>query len=131
MLAGRESEVLYLGRELPTFAAWQFINTELPDDARVLTFARGGPVLRASAAYFLRLHHGASRCASSSNNPGAAVTGLRALGITHVLFDRDELARLDADQLAIASPAIQQACAVVYKDRRAWVCRLDYSRLSE
>ena len=41
VVAGRESEVSYLRRELPTFAAWQFINTDLPDDARVLTFAGG------------------------------------------------------------------------------------------
>ena len=59
---------------------------------------------------------------------GEAIAGLRALGITHVLFVRDELARLDTYQLAIASPAIQQACAVIYEDHRVWVCRVDYSR---
>ena len=131
VVAGRESEVSYLGRELPAFAAWQFINTELPDDARVLTFAGGDQFYarRRRISYDSTMARPAVRV--SRDNLGAAVIGLRALGITHVLFERDELARLDADQLAIASPAIQQACGVVYKDRRAWVCRLDYSRLSE
>ena len=131
VVSGRESEVSYLSRELPAFAAWQFINTELPDDARVLTFAGGDQFY----ARRRRISHDSTMARPAvgvaRDNVGAAVTGLRALGITHILFDRDELARLDAYQLAIASPAIQQACAVVYKDRRAWVCRLDYSRLSE
>ena len=131
VVSGRESEVSYLRRELPAFAAWQFINTELPDDARVLTFAGGDQFY----ARRRRISHDSTMARPAvgvaRDNVDAAVTGLRALGITHILFDRDELARLDAYQLAIASPAIQQACAVVYKDRRAWVCRLDYPRLSE
>ena len=116
---------------LPAFAAWQLINAELPDDARVLTFAGGDQFYarRRRISYDATIARPAVGVAR--DDVGAAAAGLRALRITHVLFKRDQLVRLDAYKLAIASPAIQQACAVVYEDRRAWVCRLDYSRLSE
>jgi hypothetical protein len=131
VLSGRESEVSYLRRELPTFAAWRAINAEAPEGARVLTVAGGDHFY----ARRRRVPHDSTMARpvvrATGENVGDAVAGLRALGITHVLFDRDELARLDAYQLAIASPAIQQACAVVYEDRRVWVCRVDYSRLAE
>jgi 4-amino-4-deoxy-L-arabinose transferase-like glycosyltransferase len=131
VVAGRESEVSYLRRELPAFAAWQFINKELPDDVRVLTFAGGDQFYarRRRVSYDATIARPA--VAVSADDIGAAAAALRALGITHVLFERHELARLDADKLAIGSPALQQACAVVYDDRRVWVCRLEYSRLTE
>ena len=127
VVSGRESEVSYLRREIPSFAAWQAINAESPENSRVLTFAGGDQFY----ARRRRIPHDATMArpavSVTRDHVGEAIAGLRALGITHVLFDRDELARLDAYQLAIASPAFQQACAVVYEDRRMWVCRLDYS----
>ena len=129
VVSGREAEASYLRRELPSFAAWQAINAQLPGDARVLTFAGGDHFY----ARRLRIPHDSTMARPAvrpaREHVGDAVAALRALGVTHVLFDRDELARLDAYQLAIASPAVQQACTVVYEDRRMWVCRLDYSRL--
>jgi hypothetical protein len=131
VVSGRESEVSYLRRELPSFAAWQAINAEAPENARVLTFAGGDNFY----AQRRRVPHDSTMARPvvrvPRDNVGEAIAQLRALGITHVLFDRDELKRLDAYRLAIASPAIQQACVVVYEDRRVRVCRLDYSRVAE
>ena len=131
VVSGREAEATYLRRELPSFAAWQAINAELPEAARVLTFAGGDNFYarRRRVPYDSTMARPVLRAARE--HVADAVAGLRRLGITHVLFDRDELARLDVYQLAIASPAIQQACLVVYEDRRVWVCRLDYSRFPE
>ena len=130
VVSGREPEVRYLTRELPAFAAWQVVNRELPGDARVLTFAGGDHFYarRRRVSYDSTIARPAVGVTAGST--GAAVAALRALGITHVLFDRRELVRLNAGNLAIGSPAIQQACTVVYEDRQVWVCRLDYSRLT-
>jgi hypothetical protein len=59
-----------------------------------------------------------------------AVAVLRRLRITHVLFDKRELARLTAESRALASPAFQQACTPEYTDRWFQVCRIDFSRLA-
>lgn len=129
VVSGRESEASYLRRELPAFGAWQAINSELPGDARVLTFAGGDHFYarRRRVSYDSTIARAA--VSVTAENASAAVAALRALGITHVLFDRRELERLHAETLAIGSSAIQQACTVFYEDRRVWVCRLDYSRL--
>jgi Dolichyl-phosphate-mannose-protein mannosyltransferase len=131
VVSGRESEASYLRRELPAFGAWQAINKDLPSDARVLTFAGGDHFYarRRRVSYDSTVARPA--VSATAENAGAAVAALRALGITHVLFDRRELERLHAETLAIGSPAIQRACTVFYEDRRVWVCRLDYSRLTD
>ena len=131
VVSGRESQESYLRREVPAFAAWQAINAGTPRDARVLTFAGGDHFYarRRRVSYDSTMARHVMRV--PRDKAGDAIAGLRALGITHVLFVRDELARLDTYPLAITSPAIQQACAVIYEDHRVWVCSLDYSRFVE
>jgi hypothetical protein len=129
VVLGRQSERDYLRRELPAFDAWQVINEQLPNDARVLTFVGGDHFYarRRRLSYDATIARAA--VGVSRDDPPIAIAALRRLGITHVLFDRRELARIDGERLAIGSPAIQQACAVAYDDRRVWVCELDYRRL--
>jgi hypothetical protein len=129
VVAGRESESSYLRSELPAFAAWQAINTRLPNDVRVLTFVGGDQFYarRPRIPYDSTIARPA--VSVGSDRAPAAIDAMRRLGITHLLFDRRELDRLHAETLAIGSPAIQRACVVVYEDRRVWVCELDYRRL--
>jgi hypothetical protein len=130
VVAGKESEASYLRREVPAFGAWQFINARLPADVRVLTFS-GGDQLYADRP---RIPADATMARAAvwdatAQHVDDSVAALRRLRITHVLFDRRELAGVKAGALAIASPRLQQACISEYDNRRYWLCRLDYTRL--
>jgi hypothetical protein len=129
VVAGRESESAYLARTVPSFRAWQAVNARLPLDARILTFS-GGDRLYTRRQY---VPYDSAMAQAAVFTPALewhrAATALRALRITHVLFDRRELDRVQGATLAIGSPAIQQACTTEYDDRRFWICRLDYARL--
>jgi hypothetical protein len=129
VVAGRESQAAYLRREVTSFGAWETINANLDAHVRILTFS-GGDQLYARRA---RVSHDATIArpavwGAAAEDIDAAVTTLRRLRITHVLFDRHELSRLKGDSLAIMSPEVQQACASEYDDGRYWLCRLDYTR---
>ena len=126
VLTGNESEATYLSREVPSFAAWRWINAHLPDDARVLAFS-GGDQFYASR-FRISFDATIARDAVWGGGPQSeadAVSHLRRLGITHVLFDRRPLITANAELLAILSPQVQQACVPEYDDGRYWVCRLD------
>jgi 4-amino-4-deoxy-L-arabinose transferase-like glycosyltransferase len=129
VVVGRESADAYLRRQLPSFAAWQSINSHLPADARVLAFV-GGDQFYAERR---RLSYDATMARPAVSVRAAdlprAAAALRDLGITHVLFDRRELQRLDGATLALGSAAFEQACTREFDDRRFWVCRVDYQRL--
>ncbi len=128
VVAGRESQATYLRREVRSFRAWEWINTRLPADARVLAFS-GGDQLYAARS---RISHDATSARAavwggSDKRVGTTLAALRALGITHILFDRRELARLQPEALAVASPEFMQACVAEYDDGQYWVCGVDYS----
>jgi hypothetical protein len=131
VVAGRESEAVYLRREVTSFGAWEVINAKLDGDVRILTFSGGDHV----HARRPRVSHDATTArpavwGTPAENIAAAVAALRRLGITHVLFDRRELSRLNADSLAITAPEMRQACASEFDDGRYWLCRLNYTRLA-
>ena len=128
VVAGRESQATYLRREVRSFRAWEWINTRLPADARVLAFS-GGDQLYAARS---RISHDATSARTavwggSDKRVETTLAALRALGITHILFDRRELARLQPEALAVASPEFMQACVAEYDDGHYWVCGVDYS----
>ena len=129
VVIGRESERDYLAREVPSFEAWQWINTHAPASACILTTA-GGDQLYAQRA---RIPHDATIARPAvwvgPQELDGATVALRRLGITHVLFDRSELARLAAASRVLASEAFQQACTFEYSDSRFLLCRIDYARL--
>jgi hypothetical protein len=126
VVAGRESQAIYLQREVPSFGAWQWINRTLPPGARVLALS-GGDHLYAARP---RISHDATIARTAvwgvpDQRVDATLAELRRLRITHILFDRRELSRVKADAPAIAAPELQQACVREYDDGRYWVCRLD------
>jgi dolichyl-phosphate-mannose-protein mannosyltransferase len=129
VVLGREAEDAYLSREVPSYGAWRWINDHLVADARVLTTVGGDQLY----AHRPRIPYDAAIARSGvwvgKQELGRAADALHRLGITHVLFDRRELSRLNDDWLVLASPAFQQACTVEYSDRRFFVCRVDYTRL--
>ena len=132
VVTGHRSEVEYLRREVTSFGAWQAINERTPADARVLAFSGGDHFYTQRR----RIAHDATVARPAVWGAPAAhisegVEALRRLGLTHILYDRRELARPETAGLAIASPAVQQACVPEYDDGRYWVCRLDYSRLPQ
>jgi 4-amino-4-deoxy-L-arabinose transferase-like glycosyltransferase len=132
VLTGNESEATYLSREVPSFAAWRWINAHLPDDARVLAFSGGDQFY--AARFRISFDATIAREAvwgGGSQSEADAVSHLRRLGITHVLFDRRVLTAANAERLSILSPQVQQACVPEYDDGRYWLCRLDYGRLVE
>jgi hypothetical protein len=126
VVAGRESQAVYLQRAVPSSGAWQWINRTLPADARVLALS-GGDQLYAARP---RLSHDATIARAAvwgvpEQPVDATLAELRRLRITHILFDRRELSRVKAGAPAIAAPELQRACVREYDDGRYWVCRLD------
>ena len=131
VVIGREPERAYLAREVPSFEAWQWINTHVPADARVLTTTGGDQLYshRARISYDTVIARPAVWV--GSEELGTATAALRRLAITHVLFERRELSRLAADSRVLASSGFQQACPSEYADPKFLLCRVDYSRLPQ
>jgi hypothetical protein len=129
VVAGRESPRAYLGREVLSFNAWQWMNAHLPADARVLTTSGGDQFYARRARVPFDATMARAAVWSGTEELATAVTALRRLGITHVLFDRRELSRLRAEARVPASPAFQRACITEYEDGRFFVCRIDYGSL--
>ena len=130
VVIGRQSELEYLRRQVPSFAAWTAIDATLPPDARILTFTEGDHLYshRWRVSHYATMARPAVWDAAGADT-GSAAEALRALRITHILFDRRELLPERAGSLALASAAFQQACVSEFDDGRHWVCRVDYSRL--
>jgi hypothetical protein len=130
VVIGRQSEPEYLRRQVPSFAAWTAIDVTLPPDARILTFTEGDHLYsqRWRVSHYATMARPAVWDAAGADTIPAA-EALRALRITHILFDRRELLPQRAGSLALASAAFQQACVSEFDDGRHWVCRVDYSRL--
>lgn len=107
VVIGQESEAEYVARFVPSYPAWRYINTHLPADVRVLTFGGGD-----------HLYSERDRLWSDSTMAHPAVWGaprgqeqpalqiLRRLGVSHILFDKEQLDSLPPDALAIAQPSL-------------------------
>lgn len=124
VVVGHEAQDDYLGRLVSSYAAWQYINTHLPEDAFVLTFSGGD-----------HLYSQRSRLSSDSTLSHPVVWGalvgqetqalqaLRTLGISHILFDKHQ-----ADttwELAIVQPElVADHYTLEYDDGRFLLYRL-------
>ena len=123
---GKESEAAYLARAVPSFDVWQYINTQLPVDCRVLTF-RGGDHFY---SYRQRIPGDATIARSAvwipqRNQETQLLEQLSALGITHILFDKKGMAELDENNLAIVQPeVISKWYAKEYEDENFLLYRL-------
>lgn len=105
VVIGRTSQHDYLVRSVPSYAAWQYINTHLPKETRVLTFSGGDhfygerdriPADAAMAQKAVWL--------STKGQELQALQAMHQLGISHVLFDKHQLESGQLDNLALAQP---------------------------
>lgn len=104
----------YLARMISTFPAVQFINERLPPEARVLVIGE------ARVAYLRRDHVHASALDPSPlaalvggiRDSSGVEAGLARAGITHLLVNNRELARIEREYpLAAMDPALKSALA--------------------
>lgn len=119
VVVGQESQVAYLQRRVPSYAAWQFINDSLPQDAYVLTFSGGDHYYseRRRLASDATAAHPAVWGAPAGQEE-AARQQLQELGITHILLDQRELEN-GATNLALLQPdVLTHWYEVVYRDER-------------
>ena len=88
VVTGGQSVDDYLTREIRSYPVWQYADTHLPADARILTWSGGDEFY----THQDRLRaHSAPAIATATARPGAeaqALAGLRALGITHLIVGR-------------------------------------------
>lgn len=123
VVLGSESKERYLGRTVPAYNAWQYMNATLPADAKVLTFAGGDHLyshrsrLSSDARAALPLTWWALK---GQEREVTREAGRR--GVTHVLFDK----RRDVSStLAIGSDAMRACCLErAYEDSRFVLYRL-------
>jgi hypothetical protein len=130
VVAGRESERSYLSRVLPAYEAWQYANAHLPAGAVVLTFSAGDQLY----SRHTRIPHDSvlgRPAVWRARRADDAMTALRRLGVTHVLFDLRELPDLQRQGVPIASPVAQRVCKTEYEDRRYRLCRLEFTALTD
>jgi 4-amino-4-deoxy-L-arabinose transferase-like glycosyltransferase len=120
VVLGVESKEEYLARTVPSYRAWQFINTSLPSDVRILTFSGGDQLY--SHRQRLWSDSTAARPATwgaAAGQERAALEALHARGITHVLFDKRLADDGEFKSLAIASRKMHSCCLErVYEDGR-------------
>jgi hypothetical protein len=120
VVLGVESKEEYLARTVPSYRAWQFINSSLPADVRILTFSGGDQLY--SHRQRLWSDATAARAATwgaAAGQERAALEALHARGITHVLFDKHLIDYGEVKSLAIASGKMRICClGLEYEDGR-------------
>jgi hypothetical protein len=124
VVLGAVSRSAYLARHLPTWAAWRFADRTLPAGARVLAWS-GGDQYWCGRDYlnpFSPLVRDAALAPAGEER--AAFARLRALGVTHLLFQEDFLPRngfpkATWDDFALGGAAGRRAGRLLYSDGRA------------
>jgi len=130
---GYESEGDFLARKVPSYRAWEYINTNLPLDAFVLTFS-GGDHLYSDRT---RISSDATAAhpavwGAGSNMKEQALQALRDLGVTYVLFDRQQLESGALDSLALVQDSsLNSWYELEYDDERFLLARLRWEQLSQ
>jgi hypothetical protein len=126
VVIGAVSRPSYLARHLPTWAAWRFANRTLPAGARVLAWSGGDQYW--SGRDYLNVFSPLVRDAAwaPAGEEPAAFARLRALGVTHLLFQEDFLRRngfpatASWDDYALSGTAGRRDwCRLLYSDGRA------------
>lgn len=125
VVVGHESADDYLTRTVPSYAAWQYANAHLPENALILTFSAGDQFYSRRA----RIPHDsvlARPILWTARDARDVASAMKQLGVTHVLFEKRALPELATQGLPIASAAVQEACRTEYEDRRFRLCRMHY-----
>jgi hypothetical protein len=120
VVAGVETENAYLARVVPSYRAWQFIDTTLPRSSRILSFSGGDNLysnrsrLSSEAIIAHRAVWGAE-----AGEESAAVRALSDLGVTHVLFDKRQFENGGVRDIALGTEEMRRCClTLVYQDNR-------------
>lgn len=111
VVAGLESQQSYLTRSIRSYAAWQYINANLPQDALVLTFTGGDNLY--SLRDRLDADTALARPATWGALPGQdsqAVAAMHRLGITHILIDQRQVESGYLKDIAIGQLGFESAC---------------------
>jgi hypothetical protein len=126
VLTGRESREAFLQRNLPVYDMYRFINTELPDNARVfLIFMRNYTFLcdRSCYADTMFEDYTLKKILSPSATPDAVYERLKGMGFTHIMYDArfvtGEKSTLSPEQLALFT-AFKEKYLTVQKNQRTW-----------
>jgi hypothetical protein len=104
---GEVSEADYLNQKVPSYAAWQYIDTHLDRDSRILTFSGGDHFYshrqRISSEATIAFH---AVWVPQRGEEYRLLEQMNLLGITHILFDKRQIADLEAWNLAIVQPEV-------------------------
>jgi hypothetical protein len=126
VVVGSESQEQYLARTVPSYRAWRYIDAHASAAWRVLTFSGGDHLYSHTERVWSDATAArAATWAAPAGDEASARAALRELGITHILFDKRQLAEGPAGALAVASAAMRACCLErVYEDERFAVYRL-------
>lgn len=125
VVIGVETETQYLTRSVPSFRVWQYVNSNLQDHEKILTFS-GGDNLYSNVD---RIWSYATLARPAVWAEGTAkktkiLQALKALGISHVLFDQKTLESLDSTPTIAEPSLLAQWFDLEYQDSRFFLYRL-------
>jgi hypothetical protein len=90
VVMGTESREAYLGRMLPSYNMFRFVNMNLPPDSRVfLVYLKNWTFLCDQECYSDSMFESYTlqKILAHSSTPAAAAGKLKAMGFTHILYD--------------------------------------------
>jgi len=117
---GVEKQDDYLARVVPSYRAWRFIDTMLPQSSRILSFSGGDNLYshRSRVSSEAILAHAAT-WGTAAGEERVAARALTELGITHVLFDKRQFENGSVQSIAIGTTEMQRCCLTLrYEDHR-------------
>lgn len=126
VVMGQQSQTDYLKKAVPSYLAWQYINTHLPANARILSFSSGDHFYsdRDRIWSYAAIVRSVMRSTTAEQAPKAFQL-LRQLGVSHILFDKRELNQDEIKKLVIAQPStIAQKYILEYEDDRFILYRI-------
>lgn len=88
VVIGGESADAYLTRQVRSYAVWQFAEATLPSSARVLTWSGGEQLYTHHDRIWANSAPAIATAWAETGEEKQALTGLRELGITHLIVDR-------------------------------------------
>ena len=126
VVTGRIPADRYLASTVRSYAAWRYVGSHLPEDARILTFTAGDNYY--SDRERLWAHTVVARPAVWGAPVGAerqALQELLRLRITHIMFDKEELAKLPRGGIAVAGENFRRNWLFLeYEDRHVEFYRI-------
>jgi len=121
VILGAISAEQYLEASVPSYTAWRFIDRTLPLDSRILTFSGGDQLYserdrlssEATAAYPMTW-------SAASGQESDVLRAARRLGVSHVLFDKRQIADGTLANLAIRSEKMRTCCLTLIWEDSGW-----------